>query len=73
MNALRAENLNVLGKLSNSFCRPAFKNHELFYNNYIMPTMEFVYKMLINETDPEIREASFAFFYLIANAIGTKF
>jgi hypothetical protein len=35
-----------------------------------MPTMEYVYNMLVNETDPEIKEAAFAFFYLIANAIG---
>ena len=38
-----------------------------------MGTMEKVYGFLINQQDPEIRESAFAFFYLIANAIGTKF
>lgn len=35
--------------------------------------MEIVYGFLLNETDPEIRESAFAFFYLIANAIGSRF
>lgn len=29
--------------------------------------------MLVNEKDPEIREACFAFFYLLANAIEQDF
>jgi hypothetical protein len=38
-----------------------------------MSTMELVYQLLTVEQDSEMREAAFAFFYLIANAIGTKF
>lgn len=38
-----------------------------------MATMEKVYGYLLNEQDPEIRQSAFAFFYLIANAIGNKF
>jgi len=38
-----------------------------------MNTMETVYGFLMNEQDPEVRESAFAFFYLIANAIGDKF
>lgn len=38
-----------------------------------MGTMEQVYQLLTVEQDSEIREAAFAFFYLIANAIGNKF
>lgn len=38
-----------------------------------MGTMETVYGFLLNEQDPQIRESAFAFFYLIANAIGSKF
>lgn len=38
-----------------------------------MPIMEVVFKILKNEKDPEMRESCFAFFYLVANAIGSKF
>lgn len=38
-----------------------------------MPIMEKVYQILVNERDSEMRESSFAFFYLVANAIGEKF
>jgi importin-4 len=38
-----------------------------------MGTMETVYGFLISEQDPEVRESAFAFFYLIANAIGSRF
>jgi hypothetical protein len=38
-----------------------------------MGTMEKVYGFLLNEQDPEIRESAFAFFYLIASAIGSRF
>ena len=72
-NTVRSENLNVLGKLANVFCSSEYVNHESFYNNYIMGTMETVYGFLNNEQDPEIRESAFSFFYLIANAIGSKF
>ena len=72
-NTIRSENLNVLGKLANVFCKPDYPNHQTFYETYIMGTMEKVYGFLLNEQDPEIRESAFAFFYLIANAIGSKF
>jgi hypothetical protein len=45
----------VLGKLANTFCKPTYKNSELFYNNYIMPIMEIVFGILKNERDPEMR------------------
>jgi hypothetical protein len=51
LNAVRAENLNVLGKVANAFCKPEYKNSDLFYNTYIMPIMEKVYKILMNEKD----------------------
>lgn len=70
LNSVRAENLNVLGKVANAFCKPEYKNSELFYTTYIMPIMEKVYQILVNEKDSEMRESSFAFFYLVANAIG---
>lgn len=35
--------------------------------------MERVYQILMTEKDNEMREASFAFFYLVANAIGGQF
>jgi hypothetical protein len=73
MNTVRAENLNVLGKLANVFCKPEYANHQAFYETYIMGTMQEVYRLLAAEQDPEIRESAFAFFYLIANAIGTRF
>lgn len=38
-----------------------------------MPVMEPVYHILTTESDPEIRESSFMFFYLIANAIEANF
>ena len=38
-----------------------------------MPVMEPVYRILTTESDPEIRESSFMFFYLIANAIEANF
>lgn len=38
-----------------------------------MPIMEKVYQILVNEKDSEMREACFAFFYLIANAIEGQF
>ena len=38
-----------------------------------MGTMEQVYLLLQAEQDSEMREAAFAFFYLIANAIGNQF
>jgi len=38
-----------------------------------MGIMQEVYRLLAAEQDPEIRESAFAFFYLIANAIGTRF
>jgi hypothetical protein len=38
-----------------------------------MPIMEPVYRILTTENDAEIRESSFMFFYLIANAIENNF
>lgn len=38
-----------------------------------MPVMEPVYHILTTESDPEIRESCFMFFYLIANAIEANF
>lgn len=73
LNTFRAENLNVLGKLANVFCKPQYANHVAFYETYIMGTMQQVYQILVTEQDPEIREAAYAFFYLVANAIGSKF
>ena len=35
--------------------------------------MEIVYIMLSTESDPEVRESCFMFFYLIANATGSQF
>jgi hypothetical protein len=63
----------VLGKLANVFCKAEYANHVAFYETYIMGTMEQVYQILVTEQDPEIREAAYAFFYLVANAIGNRF
>lgn len=73
LNAVRAQNASVLGKLANIFCKKEYANHEQFYRNYIMPIMETVYMMLSTENDPEVRESCFMFFYLIANATESQF
>lgn len=54
-NTLRSENLAVMGKLANVFCKSDYANSEAFYRNYIMNTMETVYGFLLNEEDPEMR------------------
>lgn len=67
--AVRAQTIGVLGKLSNIFCGKDYPNRENFYNNYTTPVMEPIYKILINDHDPEVRESCFQFFYLVANAV----
>lgn len=73
LNAVRAQNLTVLGKLANIFCKKDYANREQFYQNYVLRIMENVYFMLSNESDPEVRESCFMFFYLVANAIESEF
>ena len=48
LNAVRAQNLSVLGKIANIFCKKEYANHEQFYSNYILPIMKTVYDMLSN-------------------------
>lgn len=38
-NAVRAQNISVLGKLGNIFCGKDYQNRENFYRNYIVPVM----------------------------------
>jgi hypothetical protein len=45
----------VLGKLANVFCKQEYANNQIFYETYIMGTMEQVYLLLQAEQDPEIR------------------
>jgi hypothetical protein len=51
INVVRGQNISVLGKLANIFCDKKHDNHVLFYRNYIMPVMEQVYNILVQEAD----------------------
>lgn len=54
-NAVRAQNISVLGKLSNIFCGKDYNNRENFYSQFTFPVMEPIYKILISDQDPEVR------------------
>lgn len=72
-NSVRAQNIQVLAKVCNIFCKADYPHREEFYKSYSMPVMEPIYLILTTESDPEIRESCFMFFYLIANAIESNF
>jgi hypothetical protein len=52
MNAIRAENITVIGRLANFFCKKDYKNQKLFFDKYVMPNIERIYTILVNEPDP---------------------
>ena len=52
MNAIRAENITVIGRLANFFCKKDYKNQKLFFDKYVMPNIERIYNILVNEPDP---------------------
>ena len=54
-NAVRAQNIGVLGKIANIFCGQKYGNRVNFYRTYILPIIERIYYMLVNEEDPEVR------------------
>lgn len=39
----------------------------------VLPYLETIYNILVHETEPQVREACFSYFYLLANAIGSEF
>ncbi len=39
LNAIRAQNITVIGRLSNFFCKKDYVNQKLFFDTYIMPNL----------------------------------
>jgi hypothetical protein len=73
MNSVRSENINLQGKLANQFCKKESPIQQEYFKTMVLPQLETIYGILIKESEPQVREACFCYFYLLANAIGSEF
>ena len=66
---LQCEAIINLGKVSSTFCRDDMDK----FKQYILPYMEPLYSLLVNNQDYKIREATLTFFYHVADTIKAEF